>query len=85
VLPEISANWPVLSTLLDEVLALTPAEREGWLRALPAEHWPLRETLRRLLEVQAGIETRPFLETLPKLTVTSTPVAGLAAGDEVGR
>ena len=84
-LPEISANWPVLSTLLDEVLALTPAEREGWLRALPAEHWPLRETLRRLLEVQAGIETRPFLETLPKLTVTSTPVAGLAAGDEVGR
>ena len=65
-LPEISANWPVLSTLLDEVLALPPAEREGWLRALPAEHWPLRETLRRLLEVQAGIETRPFLETLPK-------------------
>ncbi len=84
-LPDISANWPVLSALLDEVLALPPVEREGWLRALPAEHWPLRETLRRLLEVQAGIETRPFLETLPKLTMTSTPVAGLAAGDEVGR
>ncbi|MBU3671012.1 MAG: serine/threonine protein kinase [Sinobacteraceae bacterium] len=84
-LPEVSANWPVLSELLDEVLALPPEEREGWLRTLPAEHWPLRETLRRLLEVQAGIETRPFLETLPKLTATSAPVSGLAAGDEVGR
>lgn len=84
-LPEVSANWPVLSQLLDEVLALPPADREGWLRALPVEHWPLRETLRRLLEVQAGIETRPFLETLPKLTATSTPVSGLVAGDEVGR
>ena len=60
-LPEVSANWPVLSQLLDEVLALPSADREGWLRALPVEHWPLRETLRRLLEVQAGIETRPFL------------------------
>jgi hypothetical protein len=85
VLPEVSANWPVLSQLLDEVLALPPADREGWLRALPAEHWPLRETLRRLLEVQAGIETRPFLETLPRLTATSTPASGLVAGDEVGR
>jgi serine/threonine protein kinase len=85
VLPEVSANWPVLSKLLDEVLALPPAEREGWLRALPAEHWALRETLRRLLEVQAGIETRPFLDTLPKLTTASTPVSGLVTGDEVGR
>jgi len=85
VLPEVSANWPVLSQLLDEVLALPPADREAWLRALPVEHWPLRETLRRLLEVQAGIETRPFLETLPKLTATSSPVSGLVAGDEVGR
>lgn len=84
-LPEVSANWPVLSELLDEVLALPPNDREAWLRALPAEHWPLRETLRRLLEVQAGIETRPFLETLPKLTATSAPVSGLTAGDEVGR
>lgn len=84
-LPEVSANWPVLSQLLDEVLALPPADREAWLRALPVEHWPLRETLRRLLEVQAGIETRPFLETLPKLTATSSPVSGLVAGDEVGR
>lgn len=84
-LPEVSANWPVLSQLLDEVLALPSADREGWLRALPVEHWPLRETLRRLLEVQAGIETRPFLETLPRLTATSTPASGLVAGDEVGR
>lgn len=84
-LPEVSANWPVLSQLLDEVLALPPADREAWLRALPVEHWPLRETLRRLLEVQAGIETRPFLETLPRLTATSTPASGLVAGDEVGR
>jgi hypothetical protein len=85
VLPEVSANWPVLSKLLDEVLALAPADREGWFLALPVEHGPLRETLRRLLEVQAGIETRPFLETLPKLTATSSPTSGLVAGDEVGR
>ncbi|MFZ9478388.1 MAG: protein kinase domain-containing protein [Steroidobacteraceae bacterium] len=84
-LPEVSANWPVLSKLLDEVLALPPADRDAWLKALPAEHWALRETLRRLLEVQAGIETRPFLDTLPKLTTASTPVSGLVAGDEVGR
>lgn len=84
-LPEVSANWPVLSKLLDEVLALPSAERERWLGTLPAEHWPLRETLRRLLEVQAGIATRPFLDTLPKLTATSTLFSGLSAGDEVGR
>ena len=83
-------QWPRLNELLDEALSLPPPQREGWLRSLPAEHAPLKETLAKLLEVRAGIETGDFLGTLPKLDGASrgTPdgpdIGAPQAGDEVG-
>ena len=73
--------WPDVNRLLDQALALPPTERWAWLEALPPEHDPLRETLRRLLSVQAGIETGSFLDTLPKPGVAGSAqgVAALAA------
>ncbi|MFN5165846.1 MAG: protein kinase domain-containing protein [Pseudomonadota bacterium] len=85
-----TAAWPQLSRLLDEALSLPPPDREGWLQSLPAEHAPLKETLAKLLEVRAGIETGDFLGTLPKLDGASrgTPdgpeIGAPQAGDEVG-
>lgn len=78
----LAADWPALSALLDEALALPAAARAAWLSALPAEHAARRDTLRALLARQAEVETDDFLHTLPRL---APPAAGgLAAGDRVG-
>jgi hypothetical protein len=63
----VAADWPALNALLDEALALPPAEREPWLQRLHGPHALLKDTLGRLLAVQAGIETGNFLGTLPRL------------------
>ncbi|MFN7395256.1 MAG: serine/threonine-protein kinase, partial [bacterium] len=89
-LSDLAADWPRLNALLDEALSLPAPERAAWLRVLPAEHAALKDTLARLLEVRAGIETGDFLGTLPKLEGAAgageeVPDPGAAkAGDEVG-
>ncbi|WP_088287137.1 serine/threonine-protein kinase [Ideonella sp. A 288] len=62
-----AAQWPRLSALLDQALALPEAERSAWLAALPAEHADLRGVLQDMLHPvsRAGL-------TLP----------GLGDGDE---
>lgn len=90
VLADVATAWPQLNRLLDEALSLPAAERGPWLAALPAEHAALKDTLARLLEVRAGIETGDFLGTLPRLegAVPGTQPPGAAAepvpGHEVG-
>jgi tetratricopeptide (TPR) repeat protein len=80
-LADLAANWPCINRLLDEALALPPPERVHWLGSLPAEHEGLKDTLARLLEVRAGIETGDFLGTLPKLD--GAPAASMG-GPDVG-
>ncbi|MBP6764090.1 MAG: protein kinase [Rubrivivax sp.] len=83
----VAADWPALNALLDEALALPPAEREPWLQRLHGPHALLKDTLGRLLAVQAGIETGNFLGTLPRLDATAarqTPAPTARPGDTVG-
>jgi len=78
-------QWPVFSSLLDDALALPPAERESWLESLSGPRAALKDKLRAFLAREARIEMSDFLETLPKLdaeTIRSEPEA--AAGAVVG-
>jgi serine/threonine protein kinase/tetratricopeptide (TPR) repeat protein len=83
-LSDLSAQWAVINRLLDEALALEPPERETWLAQLPAEHQPLKETLRSLLATQAGIETVAFLDTLPRMSEPPPSEGEPKPGDEIG-
>ena len=47
--PDILAEWPLVSRLLDEALALDDTKRAAWLDSLPSEQARLRPTLERLL------------------------------------
>jgi serine/threonine protein kinase len=79
-------NWPTVSALLDEALALPAAERDTWLQSLDGERAALKDTLRELLSRASGVETEDFLATLPRFTrVTERgPLTELAAGDAIG-
>jgi tetratricopeptide (TPR) repeat protein len=66
-LSELQADWPAISRLLDEALALPHSEREAWLDQLPATAAGLKDTLARLLGAGGGVETGDFMHTLPKL------------------
>jgi len=57
-----AADWPRLSELLDDALALPEERREGWLDALAGTDRRLRETLASLLAGSGGPE--PALPTL---------------------
>ncbi len=59
-------------------------ERPAWLAALPSQYELLREPLRRLLEVQSGIQTRPFLDAFTSGLEGLTPPATVIVGDVVG-
>ena len=80
-LSDLSEQWAVINRLLDEALELDPSEHEAWLERLAPEHHGLKATLRGLLAAQAGIQTRTFLDTLPRM---SEPATDLKAGDEIG-
>jgi serine/threonine-protein kinase len=94
---DLTPRWGEISALLDEALALAPAERARWVETAPIEPAELRDTLRRLLQAQARVETGDFLATLAKLeppgtvpSVAGEPAAGDAAGPyrlqrEIGR
>ena len=69
----------LLSSLLDEGMALPVTERESWLRSLGAEAAPLATTLRELLAKQASQDTADLIHQ-------SHPARapGPGAGDAVG-
>ena len=93
-LGRLRGDWPALSALLDEALALPAGERSAWLAALPGERSALRETLARLLEVAPGVETDELLAALPRFGAPGAeagetgeacdPLAAPAPGDPVG-
>jgi hypothetical protein len=64
-----AAQWPAISRLLDEVLALAPADRARWLDRLatldPVHHLTLHE----LLATLERVEEDDFLATLPRVDV----------------
>src|SRR5262252_4487216 len=60
-------DWSVLSKLFDEALDRPAEDRECWLATLPESQAAYRETLRKMLTVQAEIETGNFLATVPKI------------------
>ncbi|URI06734.1 serine/threonine protein kinase [Aquincola tertiaricarbonis] len=79
----LQADWPAVSDLLDEALALPPMRREAWLDALAGPEARHRDTLRALLATQAEIETGDFLGALPPLPATEA-TAGAVPGAIVG-
>ena len=88
-LRDLHGDWPVLSALLDEALALPASERSAWLAGLAGERATLRETLARLLADAPAIETRAFLAAPPRFGApadeTDVDRLGAAApGDSVG-
>ncbi len=81
----LAADWPALDALLDRALDLPAGERLAWVDALACE--PLRDTLRRLLAMQAQVETSGFLGALPPLSGPATPepdASEATAGARVG-
>ena len=87
-LRELHGDWPVLSALLDEALALPATERSAWIAALAGERSGLRETLARLLEAASDAETDDLLAALPRFGAPADeagdPLAAPAPDDSVG-
>jgi serine/threonine-protein kinase len=84
-LAELAADWPLLDRLLDQALTLDPQDRAAWLEGLDPAYAPLKDTLRRLLDVRLAAETGHFLGTLPKFELPAAGAAhGPAPGDAVG-
>lgn len=77
-------QWKLVSHLLDEALLLPIPEQRRWLADLPAEHVPLRETLRHFLELHARIDGEGFLEEPAAIAGDTTPAPMLSPGDIVG-
>ncbi|MCE4557904.1 protein kinase domain-containing protein [Roseateles cellulosilyticus] len=85
-LSRFSDQWPAISALLDEALALPVAEQGVWLDSLVGERAAHRQALSLLLRYRSGIETGSFLNELPALDAGApAPAAeGLGPGSQVG-
>jgi serine/threonine-protein kinase len=81
---DVFEQWPLVSRLLDEALALDEAARHAWLEALPAEHRALKPLLERLLARRAAASD--FFAELPgePSAAREKSESGLAAGTEIG-
>ncbi len=82
---DILADWPLISRLLDEALALDDAQRGAWLEALPAEHAELRPVLERLLgrrDEAAGFFEQLATDGSP--AAEPQPIVDLPVGTEIG-
>ena len=77
-------EWTVISTRLDEALALPPAQHAAWLAALD-EPPALKHKLQRLLAQAPGAETDDFAPALPRLTLgpKDSPLADGVEADAV--
>src|SRR3954452_19064905 len=67
----LSQQWPAINRRLDEALSLAPGQRDTWLDAL-VETDSVKQTLRRLLQGAAAVETDDYLGALPKVTLAPT-------------
>ena len=82
---ESAAQWPLVESLIDQALDQPVDERQRWLEALPPEHEPLKDTLRRLLRAHASAESADIFGQLPSLpSALPSGQQGPAAGDLVG-
>lgn len=77
-----------LSALLDDALALPPAERAAWLAALPHPHW--RDALAHMLADHDALDSGGALQQLPRLTEPPPATPGERIGpwrliEEIGR
>jgi hypothetical protein len=68
-----AAQWPAISRLLDDVLALAPADRAPWLDRLATVDTAHHLTLRELLATLERVEEDDFLTELPRLDVEKAP------------
>lgn len=85
-LAQLQPQWPAISELLDEALALPVAARADWLASLSGTRAEHRSVLTDLLATQANLETDDFLAELPKLPRTpSDASADHAAHPATGR
>jgi hypothetical protein len=62
-------DWPAVNVLLDRAMDLQPELREAWLDALPPESAAYRDTLKRLLAAEGGVETIALFSELPRVDV----------------
>ena len=76
--PTLPDDWPLLSRLLDEALAVSPGERASWLSNLDGEAAACRQRLVALLAREGEAAARGFLETPPDFTL---PGASEADGE----
>ena len=67
-------RWTELNELLDAALDLPVADREQWLESLEASYADLKPALRDLLSRAPGIETKDFLNSLPRVAGASLPI-----------
>jgi len=72
--------WPQFSALLDTALELDESARDGWLAALPIDQAELKPWLTAVLQGQARLSTREYLE---RPTLPTTP-DDFTAGQRVG-
>jgi tetratricopeptide (TPR) repeat protein len=80
-----AAQWPEISRLLDEVLALGASERTAWLARLAGANPVHHEALRGLLATLERVEEDDFLDALPRLDVDPMPDRDApAAGQSIG-
>ncbi|MFN5156178.1 MAG: protein kinase domain-containing protein [Betaproteobacteria bacterium] len=81
----LAPDWPELSRLLDDALALAPSARAAWLAALPAEQQRFRGTLSQLLEAGSGPAAGLLASPLERPGLAMPPAASTpCACDEVG-
>jgi serine/threonine-protein kinase len=64
-----------LSSLLDEALDLSGAERQAWLDKLAQEFAPLKPLLERMLARRDALETDDFISTLPRFDLADRDTA----------
>ncbi len=83
-LQELENDWPAISALLDEALALPASSRGAWLDARTDVEPRRRSAVERILSRQAAIESDGFLGALPPLMDGIPPASGTVAEAGVG-
>lgn len=81
---ELESDWPAISALLDEALAVPAADRGAWLEARTDVEPTRRSAVEQILSRQAGVESDDFLGKLPPLMQALPPGPGTLAEPEVG-
>jgi serine/threonine-protein kinase len=69
----LAADWPTISALLDEALALPVDAQAAWLDALSDAHARLRPSLQRLLAAHGDVSAGSFLAGTPQLPLLPNP------------